>query len=84
MKGIVRDVNFETGTFLVDCGHDRYAMFHLARGGLPRGGEYVRWNDSAAPVTMVMGETSGTMLVDRMRYPITRAQALGGIEGVAR
>jgi hypothetical protein len=80
MKGIVRDVNVDSGTFLVDCGHDRYAVFHLARGALPRNGEYVRWSDG----TMVMGETSGTMLVDRMRYPLSRAQALGAIEGVGR
>jgi hypothetical protein len=79
MKGIVRDVNVNTGTFMVDCGHDRYAVFHLARGGLPRGGEYVRWNEALPAVTMVMGETSGTMLVDRARFPLTRAEAVGCI-----
>jgi len=88
MKGIVRGINVAEGTFLVDCGHDRYAVFRIARtdkprGALPRGGEYVRWNDEAPSVAMVMGEISGTMLVDRVSYPLNRADAMGRLEAVA-
>jgi len=89
MKGIVRGINVVEGTFLVDCGHDRFAVFRIAqsarpRGALPRGGEYVRWNDEAPVVSMVLGETSGTVLVDRVTYPLTRVEAMGQLEAAAR
>ena len=76
MKGIVRGINVSIGKFFVDCGYDRYAVFQISEGVLPRGGENVRWSDElGASVTMVMGESSGSIRVNGVRFPVTREVA---------
>lgn len=76
MKGIVRGINVSAGKFFVDCGHDRYAVFQVCQGVIPRPGENVRWNDEfGASVTMVMGESSGSIRVNGVLFPVTRDAA---------
>lgn len=75
MRGIVRGIYASAKRFYVECSDGTYAPFSITRGGMPYGGEFVRWENGDSPIEMVMGESSGTMMVDQARVGLTLDEA---------
>jgi hypothetical protein len=81
MRATVREADPSTRRFIAECSGNLFAAFHATRGGFPIPGEYVRWEED--PCDMVLGESSGTMLVDQWILGLTHqaAQAFMRVPG---
>jgi hypothetical protein len=81
MRAIVRSVNLLKKRFCAESSEDgTWAAFEVVRGGFPFGGEFIRWNELTKPVTMIIGESSGTLVVGEHILAASRDEAYKFIE----
>jgi hypothetical protein len=75
MHGIVRGVHASAGRFYAECSDGTFALFTVAGGRIPYGGEFVCWESEKAPIEMVTGGTSGSIQVKDARVGLTLLEA---------